>query len=141
MSSAASSRARSAHCPLARRDGVLHGAVGFGAVRQLMPYRRLLASGASWDGALALAWQGTARAQAYPAGPSGVQEALHTLADSTANRTGLRSRLWVSGPQEREEGEMALAVPFCHGETDSVESVRQLGHRLRSWVSSSEVTR
>lgn len=30
-------------------DGALQGAVGFGAVRQLMPYRRLLASGASWD--------------------------------------------------------------------------------------------
>ncbi|OHV25698.1 hypothetical protein BBK14_21990 [Parafrankia soli] len=36
-------------------DGALQGAVGFGAVRQLMPYRRLLASGASWDEARALA--------------------------------------------------------------------------------------
>lgn len=36
-------------------DGVLQGAAGFGAVRQLMPYRRLLKSGASWDEALALA--------------------------------------------------------------------------------------
>jgi len=36
-------------------DGALQGAVGFGAVRQLMPYRRLLASGASWDESRALA--------------------------------------------------------------------------------------
>jgi 3-phenylpropionate/trans-cinnamate dioxygenase ferredoxin reductase subunit len=36
-------------------DGLLQGAVGFGAVRQLMPFRKLLAAGAGWDDALAAA--------------------------------------------------------------------------------------
>jgi 3-phenylpropionate/trans-cinnamate dioxygenase ferredoxin reductase subunit len=40
---------------LAGGDGLLQAAVGFGAVRQLMPYRKLLAAGAGWDEALAAA--------------------------------------------------------------------------------------
>jgi 3-phenylpropionate/trans-cinnamate dioxygenase ferredoxin reductase subunit len=36
-------------------DGALQGAVGLGALRPLMPYRKLLVAGASWDDALALA--------------------------------------------------------------------------------------
>jgi 3-phenylpropionate/trans-cinnamate dioxygenase ferredoxin reductase subunit len=47
-------------------DGALQGAVGFGAVRQLMPYRRMLTSGASWDEARALADGGSAVAHARP---------------------------------------------------------------------------
>jgi 3-phenylpropionate/trans-cinnamate dioxygenase ferredoxin reductase subunit len=34
-------------------DGVLQAVVGFGALKQLMPYRKLLVAGASWDEALA----------------------------------------------------------------------------------------
>ncbi len=37
----------------------------------------------------------------------GVEEAVRALADSTANRTGLRLRLAVSGAQERVKGELA----------------------------------
>ncbi|MER5430109.1 FAD-dependent oxidoreductase [Streptomyces sp. NPDC002588] len=47
-------------------DGVLQGAVGFGAVRQLMPYRRMLASGTSWDEARGMADGTPADAQAHP---------------------------------------------------------------------------
>jgi NADPH-dependent 2,4-dienoyl-CoA reductase/sulfur reductase-like enzyme len=34
-------------------DGALQAVVGFGALKQLMPYRKLLVAGASWDEALA----------------------------------------------------------------------------------------
>lgn len=36
-------------------DGLLRSVVGFGAIKQLMPYRKLLVAGASWDEALAAA--------------------------------------------------------------------------------------
>lgn len=34
-------------------DGVLQAAVGFGMVRALLPFRKLLAAGATWESALA----------------------------------------------------------------------------------------
>ena len=37
-----------------RGDGRLRAVVGFGATKQLMPYRKLLVAGAAWDEALAL---------------------------------------------------------------------------------------
>lgn len=37
----------------------------------------------------------------------GVEEAIRALADSTANRAGLRFQLAVAGPQERVKGEMS----------------------------------
>lgn len=40
---------------LAGGDGLLQAVVGFGAVKQLLPYRKLLAAGAGWDEALAAA--------------------------------------------------------------------------------------
>ena len=35
-------------------DGLLRAVMGFGAIKQLMPYRKLLVAGAAWDEALAL---------------------------------------------------------------------------------------
>jgi NADPH-dependent 2,4-dienoyl-CoA reductase/sulfur reductase-like enzyme len=35
-------------------DGLLRSVIGFGAIKQLMPYRKLLVAGAAWDEALAL---------------------------------------------------------------------------------------
>jgi 3-phenylpropionate/trans-cinnamate dioxygenase ferredoxin reductase subunit len=35
-------------------DGQLRSVMGFGAIKQLMPYRKVLLAGAGWDEALAL---------------------------------------------------------------------------------------